>query len=508
MEKKANYSKEQKKVADFIKLLRKRKGLTQKDFSDLLKTSQSAVARIESGRQNVTTAELLKISDVLNHSILSLKDSVDFRIEGGRSLSGNVKVNTSKNGAMGLIAASLLNTGTTRLYGIPFIEEVNRIFEVLASLGVGVERKGEFVEIKRPKNIKIKDLDMETARKTRSFLMFIGALIHEFDYFEMPHAGGCKMGSRTVAAHEYALEELGVKIKTTEEVYQISKTKLRATEVVMYEASDTATINALIAASKIAGTTTITFAPSNYQVQEVCFFLQSLGVKIEGVGTSTLKVTGVEKIEKDVDYYNSEDPTEAMFFVTAGIMTHSTLTLERVPIDFMKLELLKLKKMGLHFKITDEYLAMNNNTKLVDLTISPSKLKALPDKIHPLPYPGVNVDNLPFFVPICTQAEGTTLIHDWMWENRAIYFTELNRLGANITLADPHRIFVNGKSKLHSAQVVCPPALRPATIILLAMLGAEGTSILRNVYSIKRGYEEIAERLTSLGAKVDLLHGV
>src|SRR5690606_10032763 len=124
-----------------------------------------------------------------------------------------------------------------------------------------------------------------------------------------------------------------------------------------------------------------------------------------------------------------------------------------------------------------------------------------------LPYPGINTDNLPFFVPIATQTEGTTLIHDWMWENRAIYFTELNRLGANVVLADPHRVFITGPTKLKGAQVVCPPALRPAMIILIAMLAAEGESILRNVYSINRGYEDVAKRLNSIGADIEVLKG-
>jgi UDP-N-acetylglucosamine 1-carboxyvinyltransferase len=164
--------------------------------------------------------------------------------------------------------------------------------------------------------------------------------------------------------------------------------------------------------------------------------------------------------------------------------------------------------MGLKTQISKQYLAQNNRTKLVDITIFPSKLKALRDKIHAQPYPGINSDNLPFFVPIATCAEGSTLIHDWMWENRAIYFTELNRLGANVVLADPHRVFVTGPTKLKASQVVCPPALRPAMIILIAMLAAPGISILRNVYSINRGYEDVAERLNGIGAKIEIIRGI
>jgi UDP-N-acetylglucosamine 1-carboxyvinyltransferase len=175
----------------------------------------------------------------------------------------------------------------------------------------------------------------------------------------------------------------------------------------------------------------------------------------------------------------AEDPIESMMFISAAVVTNSKLKVKRCPINFLKLELLKLEKMGLKWKKSLIYKAENGFTDLVDITILPSKLISLPDKIHPMPYPGVNVDNLPFFVPISTQAEGQTLIHDWMWENRAIYFTELNRLGANINLADPHRVFVTGKTELKPAQVVCPPALRPAMIILIAMLAARGESMLQ-----------------------------
>jgi len=167
---------------------------------------------------------------------------------------------------------------------------------------------------------------------------------------------------------------------------------------------------------------------------------------------------------------------------------------------------LKLEKMGLKYKKSKIYLAKNDHTKLCDITILPSKLTALHDKIHASAYPGINSDNLPFFVPIASVAKGTTLIHDWMWENRAIYFVELNRLGTNITLADQHRVLVQGPTELKGNQVVCPPALRPATIVLVAMLGAKGTSILRNVYSINRGYENIAERLNKIGAEIEILN--
>jgi UDP-N-acetylglucosamine 1-carboxyvinyltransferase len=194
-----------------------------------------------------------------------------------------------------------------------------------------------------------------------------------------------------------------------------------------------------------------------------------------------------------------------MLFIALAATTNSSITIERCPIDFLDLELLKLQKMGWRYKLSKPYLSANGLFNLVDITTAPSKLKALEEKIHPLPYPGINIDNLPFFVPIATQAKGQTLIHDWVYENRAIYYLELNKLGAEIILADPHRVLVKGPSKLRAAEVICPPALRPAALILLAMLAAKGTSILRNIYSINRGYEDLANRLNKLGAKIKVL---
>ncbi|MCB9805892.1 UDP-N-acetylglucosamine 1-carboxyvinyltransferase [Candidatus Nomurabacteria bacterium] len=503
-----NHSSGQEKIGYFIKNLRNKRGLTQNDFAKLLKTSQSAVARMERGQQNFTTGELQKISDALGHQILSLSDSVDFRVTGGKKLHGSVTTNTSKNGAMALIACALLNKRQTTLHNIPKIEEVFRIIEVLESIDVVARWQDSSLVIIPPKKFNLNKIDKNAATKTRSVIMFIGGLIHHLSEFEIPHAGGCKMGNRTIAAHKYALEELGVSINTTNDSYEISHKKLKPNSIVMYEAGDTPAINTLIAAAGIKGQTKISFSSSNYQVQEACFFLEKLGVKIEGIGTSTLVVNGKENIAEDIEYYCSEDPIESMMFISAAIVTKSELEIKRCPIDFIQLELYKLKKMGLKYKILKMYKALNERTDLVDIKIFPSKLKAPTDKIHALPYPGINTDNLPFFVTIATQAEGQTMVHDWMWESRAIYFTELNRLGADVNLLDPHRVLINGPTQLKPAQIVCPPALRPAAIILISMLATNGVSVLRNVYAIERGYQEIAERLNAVGAEIEVVSGV
>ena len=497
---------EQQKIGYFIKELRESRGLTQEAFAKALGTSQSSVPRMEKGEQNFTTELLLKISRVLDHQIVSINDSIDFQVNGGKKLSGSIKTNFSKNGSVGLLCASLLNKGTTTLHGIARIEEVNRVVEILESLGVQVKWIGaNSIQLNPPKKLFIDKINVESAVKTRSVVMLMGPLIHLLPHFKLPHAQGCNLGKRTIAAHTYALEDLGVKIKTTATSYEIEADKLKPGEIVMYESGDTACENVLTAAAKIEGTTVISFASANYMVQEVCFFLEALGVKIDGIGTSTLTVHGIKEINKNIEYSNSEDPIESMMFISAAVVTDSELTITRCPIDFLSLELEKMKRMELKFKILKKYKSYNGRTNLADIKIMRSKLTALFDKIHANPYPGINIDNLPFFVLIAIRAKGQTMIHDWVYENRAIYFTELNRLGANVTLADPHRVYIQGGTPLKPAQVVCPPALRPSMVILVSMLAAPGTSILRNVYMISRGYEEIAERLNSIGADIKIL---
>jgi UDP-N-acetylglucosamine 1-carboxyvinyltransferase len=300
---------------------------------------------------------------------------------------------------------------------------------------------------------------------------------------------------------------MGLKVETANGWYNCNSLPVNPQKVVMYESGNTPTENVILAAAKLKGQLEIRRAASNYMVQDLCHFLTVLGVKVEGIGTHTLKIHGVPRIKKDVEFFPSEDPIEAMTFFSIAVTTNSPITVKRCPIDFLDLELLKLEKMGVKFKLSKPYKSRNGITNLVDVTFQDSsRLKALPDKLEAHDDPGMNMDNLPYFVPIATRAVGTTLIHDWAYENRAIYYMELNKLGAKIILADPHRVYVEGPQELKSNELICPPALRPAAIVLIAMLAAKGKSVLRNVYSINRGYEDLVNRLKKLGAKIEILH--
>ena len=498
------------KIGKLIYQIRQERGLTQAEFAKQLKTSQSAVNRIEHGGQNLSLDYLARISDVLNKPLINISSgAINLRVEGGHELHGEISVKSSKNATVALLCASLLNKGTTRIKSAPHIEEVNRIIEVLRSIGVAVRWIGNDIEIKPPEKLNIDNIDKSAARRTRSVIMLMGPLMHLMTRFDIPYAGGCELGKRTVLPHLYALEEFGVSVDTKTGVYKVTVQKKQPTEpIVLYESGDTTTENILMAASRFDGETIIKMASANYMVQDICFFLRRLGVKIDGIGTSTLRIRGIKNIKKNVTYYPSEDPVEAMTFITASIVTNSSITIKRVPIDFLELELLKLEKMGLKFDKSKIYKANNNQTDLIDITIHKhnGKLIAPAEKIYGRPFPGLNIDHLPYFVPIVAVAHGRTLIRDWVYEDRALMFTEMKKIGVKLELADPHRLYVDGPTRFKPADMVAPSGIRPAVIILIGMLAGSGVSMLRNVYTINRGYEDLAHRFNSLGAKISVMH--
>ena len=496
------------RIGLLIRDARKHRGLTQSQLADLLSTSQSAINRIEKGQQNLSLEMLARIGAALDSEIVALgAGPTHLRITGPTSLSGSIEVKTSKNAGVALLCASLLNRGRTTLRKVARIEEVNRLLEVLGSLGVQTRWLGDEgdLEIIPPKELRLDAIDEEAARRTRSVIMFLGPLLHRADTFDLPYAGGCNLGTRTVEPHMSALRPFGLDVKATDGSYHatVDRSVSPTRAIVLTERGDTVTENALMAAALHPGETIIRNASSNYMVQDLCFYLQRLGVEVEGVGTTTLTVTGRESIDVDVDYAPAEDPIEAMSLLAAAIVTRSEITITRVPIEFLEIELALLEEMGFVYDRTEEYVAANGHTRLVDITTHPSDLHAPLDKIHPMPFPGLNIDNLPFFAVIAAVATGQTLLHDWVYENRAIYLTELTKLGAQVKLLDPHRVMIEGPTHLSGTEIVCPPALRPAVVILLAMLASKGTSVLRSTYVIARGYEDLAERLNELGAQIE-----
>lgn len=428
-------------------------------------------------------------------------------VQGGKKLSGSIATQSAKNSALPIICAAVMIKEKVTITSVPQIEEVERMIELLVSIGVKVAKTepGTLV-IDASKSLKLHQMDKRAAEMMRASLYLFGALSHREKKFKLNRSGGCKLGNRTVRPHLLALEKLGVKVETKPGFYEVENIdRLSGAEIVMYESSDMATGNAVMAAVLAKGTTTIKMASANYSVQDLCHFLVKAGARIKGIGTTTLTVEGVDRLHGVAEYSIMPDPIVAMTLISAAIVTRSNLTVKNCPLEFLELEICKLEVMGQKFHLKNRRRSDSGSFTLVDIEVQPGKLNALPDKIECRPFPGLNIDNLPLFIPILATAKGRTLVHDWVYEDRAIYSLELKKLGASVSLIDTHRVYVEGPTDFVPNEVVAPPALRPAVNVLICMLAARGRSILRNIYTIDRGYENLYDTLRQVGADIEVI---
>lgn len=418
----------------------------------------------------------------------------------------------SKNSALAIISAALLTPGPVILSNVPRISDVFDLASILRSAGSSVQwLDNNTLKIQRPPLLAIHNLDIEASRRTRAVVLLVAAFATDLDGFILPLPGGCSLGDRSLGPHIDALEQLGLEVDYHLGGLRVSRSQTSElnTTVTLLESGDTVTENAILTAVAMKRRRVqICNASCNYMVQDLCLFLQQLGgVSIEGIGSPLLTIShqGIET-PHPIYYPILEDPIEAFFFIAAAIVTRSHLQINRVPVAFIALELRLLQKMGASIKQSHQYPAANGVTPLCDLEISAQNtpLVALEQKIHPNVFPfGVNVDCLPAFGPIAALSEGETLLHDWMYEQRASYFALLEYFGARVELLDAHRVCLTGSKALKAADCRLPPALRPASMVLLAALAAPGVSRLHGVGVLGRGYEDLAGRLGSLRASID-----
>ncbi len=426
-----------------------------------------------------------------------------YKIQGGYKLKGEISVGLGKNSPVALLCATLLLKAKTHFKEMPKVEEVFRMIEILESVGVKVGwGEDQSLVVDTSMKLDLKKINKKVCRATRVSLLLLGALAAREKSYRLYKSGGCKLGSRTVKPHTLALEKFGIRVQSKAEFYEVHNQPLKSAHVVMYESGDTPTENAIMAAVLAKGITTIKMASANYMVQDLCYFLVSAGASIHGIGTTTLVIEGGKKLHGVQNYSIIPDPVDAMAWISLAVTTKSNITIKNCPLEFLELELEKLCVMGQKFRIEKKRKSKSGFFDIGDIVIETSRLKALPDKIYGRPFPGLNIDSLPFFVPIATQAKGQTLIHDWPYENRAVYGLEFQKLGVNVMLMDPHRLLVQGPAKLKPNDIECPPAIRPGMAILIAMIAAKGNSILRNVYPIERAYENVMERLHGLGVHI------
>ena len=415
-------------------------------------------------------------------------DKEVFVIQGGCALEGEIEVRGAKNAAGPVLIASLLTDEPCIIGNLPLISDVLKIIEVLKSLGTKVEWLGERKVKLQTSHLTPEKMDFEKARQTRISVLFIGALLARLKSFKMVRPGGDRIGLRPISTHLKALEELGVKVSSENGFYYFEKGVPKTNDIVLSEFSVTATENLLLASVLSSGETLIQGVALEPQVQDLVNLLNKMGAQIESIGTHGFRVQGVKHL-KGVTHDIIPDPLEAGTFIAAGALTPGKVIVKKMIPAHLTLFLAKLKDIGVNLEVQDNQVVVDYSPK-----IRKSKVQALP-------YPGFPTDLLPIIVPLLTRAEGKSLIHDPLYENRLRYIDELRKMGADIEIVDPHRAFSFGPSFLKGARIESSD-IRAGASLILAGLMASGTTIVENIGQIDRGYEKIEERLRKLGADI------
>lgn len=423
----------------------------------------------------------------------------ELRIAGGKPLSGTIVVAGAKNAAAPIIAASMLTSGKVVLHNVPNIVDIRRFLELFQNLGARIRFVDEHtVEIVND-GLDAGRLDTHLVGKMRMSNYIMSAVTPRCGELTVPLPGGDQIGSRPMDSHFLAFEAMGMKTEKQGEFYHLDASHLHGGEVVMSEMSVTGTANALILASQIEEPIVIYNAAAEHYLQDLCWFLQAIGVQIDGIGTHTLRVRGTRSFH-GAEYTIMPDPIETGTFLALAAATQSEVTVAEIAPEFLRLEFQKFHEANAHFIIGNTRTNVAGKYLLADCRVRPSRLRAV-KKVNTMPYPGFTSDLLPPFSVMLTQAEGTSLIHEWMYEGRQKYIAELQKMGANITICDPHRALIVGPTPLRGVEMTSFD-IRAGVTLIIAALTATGESRILNIEQIDRGYEHIEERLRVLGADI------
>jgi len=412
-----------------------------------------------------------------------------FLIQGGKPLKGEIEVGGAKNAAFPIIAASILTKEDCVIENVPRIEDVFRLLEILEGMGASVEWFGERTIKLNTKNLNPGNIDKKRVAKFRGSVLLLGPLLARFGKVTIPMPGGDIIGARPIDTHLDAFSQLGVDVKMARQGYTLEIPKNgTGSEVILNEFSVTATENLLLFAALRQEKITIKTADQDYQIQELIKFLKKMGVGIKASGLHSLKIQGKKSLN-GARMKLIADPIEAGTFIVLAAATKGTVTVKHVETQYLELFLKKLKDFG------------------VPLEVGKHKVTVLPwtslkiDKIQSFIYPGIHSDLQSALGVLATQAKGSTLLHDPLYEGRLKYLEELNKMGAEIYIADPHRAIINGPTRLFGADLGSYD-LRGGAAMIIAALLAQGKSTINNIYQVDRGYEKIEERLQELGANI------
>lgn len=411
-----------------------------------------------------------------------------FIINGQKSLKGEVEIRGCKNAAGPILAAVLLTEEECIIDNLPLVEDIFNMLEVLKSLGVKVENLSERKVRIKADFLDPQKMDFDKVSKTRISVLLFGSLLPRVKHFKIPPPGGDRIGVRPISVHLRALEKMGAKIWRSSDFYQVDCENLKGKEIVLEEFSVTATETLMLAAVLAKGKTIIKGAACEPHVQDLGKMLSGMGAKIEGIGTHTIEIEGVKKL-KGNSHSIIFDPVEAGTFIVAAAVSGERVLVKNVDCGHLDLFLAKLEEIGVNFE---------KGKNCVTVFKSP-KLAAT--RIQALPYPGFPTDLLPIAIPLLIKAEGKSLIHDPLYENRFNYVQELKKMGADIEIVDPHRTFIFGPKPLKGLAIESWD-IRAGACLVVAGLMAEGKTTIENIFQIDRGYEKIEERLQGLGADI------
>jgi UDP-N-acetylglucosamine 1-carboxyvinyltransferase len=425
-------------------------------------------------------------------------------IEGGFPVKGKIRASGNKNAALPCIAATILASEPVTLRNIPDIEDVQVMFDVLRHLGASVEQLGAHEWRVDSRGIERSDIPPSEAKKIRASILFAGPLLARFGKVTTPPPGGDGIGRRRIDTHVLAFEELGARLEIDHDLV-FTANKLVGADIFLDEASVTGTENALMVAVLAAGKTVIRNAACEPHVQDLCLLLNAMGAKISGIASNVLVIEGVESLG-GADFAIGPDFMEIGSFVGLTAVTRGELSIECVrPEDLRPLKV-AFARLGISWRLETAKEGSRETATL--LVPAGQQMRVATDlggqipKIDDQPWPGFPPDLTSIMTVVATQTEGIVLIHEKMFESRMFWVDKLIGMGARIVLCDPHRAVVSGPARLHGDSLTSPD-VRAGMAMVIAALCAEGTSTIHNVYQIERGYENIAERLKSLGAHIE-----
>jgi UDP-N-acetylglucosamine 1-carboxyvinyltransferase len=412
-----------------------------------------------------------------------------FILQGGRKLEGIVEISGYKNSAGACLAATLLTGKECEIDNLPLVEDVFSLLKILEQIGAEVSwLDKKKIKIKAGANLDPGKIDFGLIGKSRVSVLLIGSLLSRFKEFKIAHPGGDRIGLRPISTHLESFQKLGVEISQEGDFYYLKRERLEGSEIVLKEFSVTATENLMMAATLSEGKTIIKGAAAEPQIQDLGEMLKNMGAKIEGIGTHTIFIEGVEKL-KGTSHRILPDPLETGTFIIIGAITPGQLEIKDCLPSHLELFLAKLEEIGVNFR---------KGQDSIRVSFSP-KLEAA--KIQALPYPGFQTDLVPVILPLLTQAQGKSLVHDPLYENRLNFTQELRKMGADIEVVDPHRAFVFGQTPLSGVRIESWDIRAGASLVVAALI-AQGQTIIENIYQIDRGYEKIEEKLQKLGADI------